>query len=186
MALEDYMVHPKYIYMRVTSDELELPDIIADSVEELARLCKVDQAIIYRSIRTQKRGFKSIYKRVRIARMTIVEEYREARARGESYAEIAKRFGVSRQAVWQALNRKKNNWQDISPVECVYPYLREWLNEKQVTIPDFAQMVQGTRQSGSNVRCWLEGTMYPSKKYIDKLLAVTGLTYEKLFEEDAK
>lgn len=114
------------------------------------------------------------------------ELYKAARDAGETYDAIAKRFGVSRQAVWSGLHKKRKPWQDITLAECVYPNLRSWMNENRVSVPELSERVNGDRDNGANVRKWIAGHTNPNKKNIDKLLAVTGLTYERLFEEDAR
>lgn len=112
------------------------------------------------------------------------ELYKAAREAGETYDAIAKRFGVSRQAVWSNLNGKRKPWQDITQVECIYPNLRGWMNDNRVSVPELAERVTGDRDSGASVRRWIAGSANPNKKNIDKLLAVTGLTYEEMFAEE--
>ena len=113
------------------------------------------------------------------------ELYKAARDAGETYDAIAKRFGVSRQAVWSNLNVKRKPWQDITLAECIYPNLRGWMNDNRVSVPELAKRVTGDRDGGArSVRKWIAGYMNPNKKNIDKLLSVTGLTYEEMFAEE--
>jgi transcriptional regulator with XRE-family HTH domain len=112
------------------------------------------------------------------------ELYKAARDAGETYDAIAKRFGVSRQAVWSNLNGKRKPWQDITLAECIYPNLRGWMNDNRVSVPELAERVTGDRDSGANVRKWIAGSANPNKKNIDKMLSVTGLTYEEMFAEE--
>lgn len=39
----------RYVWMMVTDDEYELPIVIADSAEELARRCRVSKSAVYNS-----------------------------------------------------------------------------------------------------------------------------------------
>ena len=112
------------------------------------------------------------------------ELYKAARDAGETYDAIAKRFGVSRQAVWSNLNVKRKPWQDITLAECIYPNLRGWMNDNRVSVPELAKRVTGDRDNGASVRRWIAGYTNPNKKNIDKLLSVTGLTYEEMFAEE--
>lgn len=112
------------------------------------------------------------------------ELYKAAREAGETYNAIAKRFGVSRQAVWSGLNGKRKPWQDITQSECIYPNLRGWMNDNRVSVPELSERVTGDRDNGASVRKWIAGHTNPNKKNIDKLLSVTGLTYEEMFAEE--
>ena len=51
------------IWMKVSKDKYELPEIIADSASELAKKCNVTRNVIYSCINRQGR---SQYKKVRI------------------------------------------------------------------------------------------------------------------------
>ena len=112
------------------------------------------------------------------------ELYKAAREAGETYDAIAKRFGVSRQAVWYSLNGKRKPWQDITLAECIYPNLRGWMNDNRVSVPELAKRVTGDRDGRASVHKWIAGYTNPNKKNIDKLLSVTGLTYEEMFAEE--
>lgn len=46
----------EYLYMEVTSDRLELPVAVAESVEELARLRGVTRSNIYKIIKNREKG----------------------------------------------------------------------------------------------------------------------------------
>lgn len=111
------------------------------------------------------------------------ELYKAARDAGETYDAIARRFGVSRQAVWSVLHKERKPWQNITQSECIYPNLRGWMNDNRVSVPELSERVTGDRDNGASVRKWIAGDMNPNKKNIDKLLAVTRLTYEQLWEK---
>lgn len=51
--------------MRVTKDKYELPLVVEESVRELAKKCDTNPGYIYSCIsHAEKKGFRSIYKRV--------------------------------------------------------------------------------------------------------------------------
>lgn len=57
----------KYLYMKITRDEYELPVAVADSVIELAKMLGVKPNTISRSLSRQKKHErKSCYKRIEI------------------------------------------------------------------------------------------------------------------------
>lgn len=55
----------KYIWMKVSDDEYELPEVIGSSAADLARKCKTTKNSIMTAIcNARKYGYKCIYKRV--------------------------------------------------------------------------------------------------------------------------
>ena len=65
MALEDYMVKPQYLYLKVTMDKFELPIAVADTPADLARMCGVNLSSVWRGLNKSKYG-KGCYRSVRI------------------------------------------------------------------------------------------------------------------------
>lgn len=59
--------HSDFIWMRVSADDLELPEIVADSAAELAELCGVTINAIYSGTSRTSRGIikNGIYRKVR-------------------------------------------------------------------------------------------------------------------------
>ena len=111
--------------------------------------------------------------------------YARERANGKTVNEIARDHGVTHQAVSDGLKRIKaqrfRGWDDK---RCIYKNLRQWLNDNQFGLSELVIMM-GFAQSGTNtgrLRSWLKGECYPSKKNIDRLLLISGLTYEQLWE----
>lgn len=51
-----------HVYIRVSRDKYRLPEAIADSAEELARIVKGDARAIYRSVKREK----GVYEKVEI------------------------------------------------------------------------------------------------------------------------
>lgn len=115
------------------------------------------------------------------------ELYLAERAKGLTHREIAEKYGVSHQAVAQACARHKPSlFKPYTAKEVVYPNLRRWLNDNKVSRNEFARRL-GNAPYGANsshLSCWLRGINYPTKLNIDRLLAVTGLTYEELWRQE--
>lgn len=105
---------------------------------------------------------------------------------GMTYREIAAKHGVSHQRVQQACTGKRGpKFKPYKPEECIYPNLRRWLNENEVNRSEFVRRM-GFEVIGNRLpetAKWFTGKGYPTKKSIDRMLAVTGLTYEELFWE---
>lgn len=78
------------IWMRVSSDGLELPEIIADSSEELAEKCGVTLMTIYSSISKYRSGKRpSLYRRVVVGRKVMVRERVIVKRPDEKYGHVA-------------------------------------------------------------------------------------------------
>ena len=109
--------------------------------------------------------------------------YREAREKGLSYREIAKMYGVSFQTVAFACGRSGYHFKPFTEKSCVYPYLRKWLNDNSVSRNEFIRRMGCVPCGDANMRygAYFRGECYPSKQTIDRMLQVTGLTYEQLF-----
>ena len=56
----------KYLYIRVSPDELELPEAVAESPAELAKMLGVKPKSVRRAIIKGSHGANTIYKKVRI------------------------------------------------------------------------------------------------------------------------
>ena len=57
----------RFVWMKVSDDEYELPVAVADSLSALARLCGVTEASIYSSMSKARHGIrKTLYRKVRI------------------------------------------------------------------------------------------------------------------------
>lgn len=55
-----------FVYMKVTKDKYRLPLAIADSAEELARICNVSKGCIFSSISHGKNGENRSYIKVKL------------------------------------------------------------------------------------------------------------------------
>ena len=121
--------------------------------------------------------------------MTInIDEVIRMRNEGATYEEIGEHFGVSRQRIHAALGPFKKNAQLSTKIK--YKGLKRWFNETDTSFSQFARLV-GTRSTTASIRKmqnWLsEGGERESSftiGQIKKMLEVTGMTFEELFEED--
>ena len=111
---------------------------------------------------------------------------RADRAQGMTYEQIGKKYGVTRQYVYQLIGGEtKSCFRGITEKDCIYPNLRKWMNENKVSKTELTRRLFGNGYANNqNYLCkWLTGKGYPIKKTIDKFIKVTGLTYEELFKE---
>lgn len=113
--------------------------------------------------------------------------YRRDRESGMTLQEIAKKPGVSHQAVAMACSKfNVSYFRPVSEKQCIYPGLRAWMNENKVGQAELIRRMGkgiGGRTS-ERIRCILRGNHDPKKNEIDLMLKVTGLTYEEMFKED--
>lgn len=112
------------------------------------------------------------------------ELYIRDRESGMSVVDIAKKYGVSYQTVSHATAKTGMKFfKNYTPSRCVYPNLRKWLNDNKVTINEFVRML-GMAQCGGNssrIIGYFNGRNFPKKETIDKMIEVTGLSYEEMF-----
>lgn len=113
------------------------------------------------------------------------EQMRQLRKQGLKHKEIAERFGVSTQYVSHVCGECYPF--RFVPVgkECIYPNLRKWMNENEVSRSEFLRRmgIEVHTKNLEKLGHYIRGETYPKKPYIDKMLKVTGLTYEVLFYE---
>lgn len=111
--------------------------------------------------------------------------YLADREAGMTYREIAEKYGVSHQCVAQCCAQTTKGFRPYTESQVAFPYLRKWLNENKVTRAEFIRRMGKVPYSTEITRLsiWFRGDADPSKLQIDRMLAVTGLTYEELFWE---
>jgi transcriptional regulator with XRE-family HTH domain len=63
----------------------------------------------------------------------------------------------------------------------VYPGIAQWLYENRCTYAKLAELIGAPQASVSR---WMNGVHKPNKPTIDKILKVTGMTYEQAFGEE--
>ena len=111
-------------------------------------------------------------------------EAAKMRKKGMSYQEIADRFGVSHQAInvlfrdGKRVDRKPRNTHQIK-----YIGIKKYLETNRISIGKFSNMC-----GVNSTTLWRNviGKSDMLKRNIDKILCVTGMTYEEAFKEDEK
>jgi hypothetical protein len=113
------------------------------------------------------------------------EQMREMLSQGMTYEEIGREFGISRQRVYQLIgNADTRKFQYFSSERCVYDGLRKYLNENRISTYELARRCFNSSHPKRHEL--LSGALKGSnttKHTIDKILAVTGLTYEEAFAD---
>lgn len=103
---------------------------------------------------------------------------------GMSYQEIADRFGVSRQAINALFRDGKRTDQKQKNTHLIkYIGIKKYLETNRISIGKFSKMCRV-----DNTTMWrnITGQTDMLKRNIDKILLVTGMTYEQAFKEDEK
>lgn len=111
-----------------------------------------------------------------------VEAYR-MRLEGSSLREIADKFGVSMERIRQIVPPTEGKtWsKDGMWSRCVYPGIGQWLFENRCSYAKLAELIGAPQSSVSR---WMNGINKLNKPTIDKILDVTGMTYEQAFGLD--
>lgn len=108
------------------------------------------------------------------------------RQKGMTYQEIADSMGISKAYVAILLDKtvKTSNFH-IWPIELSpYPVLTQWMNDNQITRQELAEKLGYSPSTGSYyIITKIMRTDKFTKKEIDKLLEITGMTYEELFRK---
>jgi hypothetical protein len=103
--------------------------------------------------------------------------------KGLTYQAVGEVLGISRQRVHQILNASVSYTSTLGK-KVIYPNLLEWSIKNKCNRAEFLRKM-GYPESNRNKACLyrvLTGRQAPKKDYIDKMLQVTGLTYEVMFE----
>lgn len=119
----------------------------------------------------------------------------EMRANGATYEETSKTFGVSKQAVWQTMNRpefakerKRKNCKLYSNV--YYKGLADWLaKDEKLTAGKIAKILyehQGTAEVNRIHRMIQGRDVRFTINQIKKMLEASGMTFEQMFELNKK
>lgn len=112
-----------------------------------------------------------------------IKEMKKLREKeGLTYAEIGKKFGISKQRVFFLIGGDTPRRIFITEKECIYKGLRDWMNENQVSRIKLTRAIYGYYQP--NQYAVINHALLGSdcqKHVIDGILKATGLTYEKAF-----
>jgi hypothetical protein len=108
------------------------------------------------------------------------------REAGMMYKQIAEKHGVSAQYVAFVCSKySSNHFRHVSETGCIYPNWRRWVNENKISKNEMLRrMGQAVvARNSERLREVMKGEILPRKDYIDKLLTVTGMSYEMLFSD---
>ena len=111
---------------------------------------------------------------------------------GMTHQQIADKHGVSRQYVSQVCaTHNPSQFRAVKKEHCIYPNLRAWMNKNRCSRAELARRMGYSSEPCSSLRLgdYMMGRFAPRKPMIDKMLEVTGMTYEKLFaleDDDGK
>ena len=95
---------------------------------------------------------------------------------GATIREASEKYGVSYQRIQQmfpGVSRRGRKY------KCIYPNIGSWINLNCATLHKFAELIGVSHESVHN---YLAVERLPNKKLIDKILEVTGMTYEEAFK----
>lgn len=98
---------------------------------------------------------------------------------GATYREVAKRFGVPPQTIHSVLPGCSSR--SICNKKLLYPSIGRFLAENKMSITDFSKKI-GVPYSTARKNLRSGGNF--GKETIDKILSVTGLTYEEAFSTE--
>lgn len=108
-----------------------------------------------------------------------VEAFR-MRLEGHTYEEIASKLGCSKQYIQQEIGG--GQMQPRSSFSCIYPNIEKYRRKNHLTISSFANLIGASGASSLSRMLGNHGN--PKKKLIDKILEVTGMTYEEAFKTE--
>ena len=117
--------------------------------------------------------------------MTRADQYAELRRAGYTYEKIAEICGCSYQNVAQHLARKNEViFRGVVKEQVVFDGLRKWMNDNKVSVRELFRQLNGKNPGGVSSGCFsdrLTGKTQFRMNEINKIISVTGLTYEQLF-----
>jgi hypothetical protein len=108
------------------------------------------------------------------------------RESGMKYTDIAKKHGVSYQRVAFVLSKyNPKHFSYLREDACVYKNLRAWMNDNMVSRCELLRRMNYEVDGGNIAKLSriMRGEVNPKKDWIDSLIAVTGMKYERLFAE---
>lgn len=115
-----------------------------------------------------------------------LEQMREMRKNGMTHQEIADEFGLSRQRVHQLIgNRSRGHFWYVTEDRCKYEGLRNWMNENEVGVTELTRRIYHNAHPNNqaNISYKLRGNQ-ATIEFIERILDVTGLTYEEAFRKE--
>lgn len=111
---------------------------------------------------------------------------KKMRQEGKTYQQIGDTFGISKQRACIICGMDINDkpyFHIWTKDRCIFHSLRDWFNIHRFSTKDILEQI-GLPVSSSNrihLRRILNGDVTMKKDDIDRLIALTGMTYEELF-----
>lgn len=105
------------------------------------------------------------------------------RDQGYTLEQIGLLLDISRARAGQLVARQ-GRFQAVTDKHCPFVNLRAWMNKNRVSRAEFLRRM-GYMNSPETIRrfgTYLRGEHQPRKDFIDKMLDVTGMTYEEMFK----
>ena len=124
---------------------------------------------------------KNIERTIRRDRMVAMRD------QGMTQAQIGEVFGVSRQRVHTIIGKNdKRYFRALTKERCVWDGVREWMNKNQISVSEMTKLMYGNNIQGNQTKVadFMRDKAELRKRHIDKILSITGLTYEKAFVRD--
>ena len=128
-------------------------------------------------------------KRTKQERDAIIQQMNMMRDSGKTYQEIAAHFNLSKQRIYQMIGSNNPQFfRYVKPTNCVYKGIRKWMNDNKISIAELTRKLYENYSPVNFARVCnrLNGSTDISKKHIDKILSITGLTYEVAFEIESE
>lgn len=105
---------------------------------------------------------------------------------GMTYKQIAEKHGVSTQYVGTVVGKYNPSYfKVVTEKGCIYPNLRKWMNDNKISASELVRRMylEPLPENINRLRNVMRGGGNPRKDYIDRMIAATGMTYQKLFKE---
>lgn len=103
---------------------------------------------------------------------------------GHTHAEIAREFGVTRQAIYQLFGGIRDSYglgiRMSTRERIIYPAITEYLLKNELSLDKFARSVNSSPEV---LKKCLTGDQDMRKRVIDAILKETGMSYEEAFAE---
>ena len=118
------------------------------------------------------------------------QQMRDLHKDGKTYQEIGDMFGISKQRVFQMIGGSSSPkyFRHITADCCIFNGIRKYMNDNKVSCMEMTRRIHGDTgpRYYQYTKSKLNGNTELTKKYIDKLLEITGLTYEVAFQLESE
>lgn len=105
----------------------------------------------------------------------------EMRKQGYTIKEIAKELHVSKSVICELAPKGINNRKPEYQAKYKYPNIKRWIAKNKVPARKLAKRLEIPE---STLRAYMQGKVDIRKSVIDKILEITGMSYEQAFEEE--